>query len=219
MSEATAADLRGFYRLSGDTITVVPHGVDPEFFRLRQRPCTPPYILCVSTLHPHKNLERLMRAFAVFHGERPEFRLVLAGMRGFHAQELENLRGSLRLTEATEFTGWIPRELLYELYAGATAFVYPSTFEGFGMPVLEALAAGLPAGCSRIEPMAGVAGDAALQFDPEDTASIVEAMRRLAFDEGLRLRLAAAGPARAAEFSWETAARTTLQALRQVTGS
>src|SRR5204862_4356926 len=139
-----------------------------------------------STLHPHKNLERLLRAFAIFHRERPEFRLVMAGMRGFHSEELEELRRTLDLADAVEFTGWIPRERLYELYAGAAAFVYPSTFEGFGMPVLEAMAAGLPVGCSAIEPMAGVAGAAALQFAPADTEGIVEAMSRLTADEALR---------------------------------
>jgi glycosyltransferase involved in cell wall biosynthesis len=216
VSEATAADLQAVYRLPADAITVAPHGVDPEFFRIVRRPASPPYILCVSTLHPHKNLERLLRAFAIFHKERPGFRLVMAGMRGFHADELEKVRAELDLTESVEFTGWIPRESLYELYAGATAFVYPSTFEGFGMPVLEAMAAGLPVGCSAIEPMSGVAGKAALQFAPDYTDGIVEAMRRLTSDEELRARLSAAGPARAAEFSWDTSARITLQALSEV---
>jgi glycosyltransferase involved in cell wall biosynthesis len=215
VSDATAADLRAVYRLPADAITVAPHGVDPEFFRLRPKPAAPPYILCVSTLHPHKNLERLLRAFAVFHRERPEFRLVMAGMRGFHTEELEKVRGELGLAASAEFTGWIPRERLYDLYAGATAFVYPSTFEGFGMPVLEAMAAGLPTGCSWIEPMAGVAGEAALQFDPNDMGAIVDALRRLTSDEEVRARLAAAGPARAAQFSWDAAARITLAALDQ----
>ena len=84
------------------------------------------------------------------------------------------------------------------------------------MPVLEALAAGLPTGCSRIEPLAGIAGEAALHFDPEDTAEMVEAMRRLTTDEEMRARLSAAGPVRAAQFSWETAARETLDAIRAV---
>jgi glycosyltransferase involved in cell wall biosynthesis len=192
--------------------------VDSEFFRRQRRPAAPPYILCVSTLHPHKNLDRLLHAFSIFHGQRPEFRLVLAGMRGFHADELECLRDSLGLADAVEFTAWIPRERLYEMYAGASAFVYPSLFEGFGMPVLEALALGLPTGCSRIEPLAGVAGDAALLFDPENTADMVEAMHRLTADDELRAKLRAAGPLRAGQFSWEAAARETLEAIRAATG-
>jgi glycosyltransferase involved in cell wall biosynthesis len=115
-----------------------------------------------------------------------------------------------------EFPGWIPREELHELYARAWGFVYPSLFEGFGLPVLEALAAGVPSACSRIEPVSGIAGDAALQFDPRDTASMVEAMARIAGDEPLRKRLAEAGPRRAGEFSWRTTAEGTLAALRSV---
>jgi len=215
VSDATAADLREVYRLPPNVITVVPHGVDPEFFRLRPIASAPPYILCVSTLHPHKNLERLLRAFAIFHRDRPEFRLIMAGMRGFHADELEKLRAELNLSEAAEFTGWIPRDRLYDLYAGATAFVYPSTFEGFGMPVLEAMAAGLPTGCSLIEPMSTIAADAALQFDPDDTNDLLDAMRRLTSEEPLRIKLSAAGPERAAKFKWETAAEITLEAIHQ----
>jgi glycosyltransferase involved in cell wall biosynthesis len=210
VSEATAADLRAVYRLPAGLITVVPHGVDPEFYHLPRRPAAPPYILCVSTLHPHKNLERLLEAFAIFRRERPEFRLVMAGMRGFHAEELEKLREKLGLVTAVEFTGWIERQRLYGLYAGATAFLYPSTFEGFGMPVLEAMAAGIPTGCSAIEPMASVAGGAALQFDPDDTAALVDAMRRLTSGAEPYAKL---GPTRAAEFSWESAARATLAAF------
>ena len=118
-----------------------------------------------------------------------------------------------------EFTGWIPREQLYELYAGATAFLYPSTFEGFGMPVLEAMAAGLPTACSDIQPLSGIAGDAALLFDPDDTEAILQAMVRLADEEPLRAGLSVAGPARARQFSWDSAARQTLQVLRRARDS
>jgi glycosyltransferase involved in cell wall biosynthesis len=216
VSEQTAADLRAIYRLPAPRIEVVNHGVDPEFFRLPRRPATPPYLLCVSTLHPHKNLDRLLRAFARFHRYRPEFRLVVAGMRGFHAETLEQRRQALGLAKPVEFTGWIPRKDLYDLYAGATVFVYPSTFEGFGMPILEAMAAGIPAACSRIEPLAGIAGDAAVLFDPASETAIEEAMSRMVADPALQARLSAAGPARAAAFSWEAAARRTLLLMESV---
>jgi alpha-1,3-rhamnosyl/mannosyltransferase len=93
--------------------------------------------------------------------------------------------------------------------------MYPSRFEGFGMPVLEAMAAGVPTACSAIEPLSGIAGDAAVQFDPSDTEAMAEAMLRISNDEGLRVRLALAGPRRAAEFSWTAAAAATLQVLRK----
>jgi glycosyltransferase involved in cell wall biosynthesis len=166
-------------------------------------------------LHPHKNLSGLLRAFAQFHKTRPEFRLTIAGLRGFQADELDHLRLSLGLADAVEFTGWVARERLYELYAGAFAFLYPTTFEGFGLPLLEALAAGLPAACSRIEPLVGLAGGAALLFEPANDAAILEAMTALATDTDLRARLSAAGPSRAEQFSWEATARATLQVLQQ----
>jgi glycosyltransferase involved in cell wall biosynthesis len=212
-SEATRADLLRFYRLPDDKIRVIPLGVEPTFFEIARARRPEPILLTVSTLHPHKNLDRLLRAFAGFHRARPEFRLVIAGLRGFDAANLERLRQELGLTDHVEFTGWIPRDDLYALYARAFAFVYPSTFEGFGLPVLEALAAGVPSACSNIEPLSSTAGDAALRFDPEDEQALLDAMTRLVSDEGLRAHLAAAGPQRAAQFSWHTTARLTLDAL------
>src|SRR5581483_2469252 len=115
---------------------------------------------------------------------------------------LHDLRESLGLRDAVEFPGWIPREDLHLLYARAWAFVYPSKFEGFGLPVLEALAAGVPTACSNIPPLAAIAGDAALQFDPLDQAAMLASMLRLVEDDGLRSRLAVEGPRQAARFPW-----------------
>ena len=129
-------------------------GVDPVFFELAGRRRPEPFLLAVSTLHPHKNLDGLLRAFAEFHRERPEFRLAVCGLHGFFAGPLHELRERLGLADAVEFPGWIPREELHDLYARAWAFVYPSLFEGFGIPVLEAMAAGVPTACSDIEPIA-----------------------------------------------------------------
>jgi glycosyltransferase involved in cell wall biosynthesis len=216
-SEATRNDLLRLYRLNETKVRVAPLGVDPVLFELgKQRGDLDPFILTVSTLHPHKNLERLLRAFARFRRQRPEFRLVVAGLRGFHAQPLERLRRELQLESTVEFTGWIPREALYALYRRAAAFIYPSTFEGFGLPLLEAMAAGLPLACSSIEPLASHAGEAALLFDPSDESAMADALLRLTSDDALRRRLASAGPARAAEFSWSKTACLTLKALLEV---
>jgi glycosyltransferase involved in cell wall biosynthesis len=155
-------------------------------------------------------------AFAAFRVSHPEFRLVVCGMHGFFSGPLHELRDSLRLGDAVEFPGWIPREELHELYTKAWAFIYPSLFEGFGLPILEALAAGVPAACSDIEPLRSVAGDAALRFDPRNQGAMVEAMRLIATDEPLRRRLSEAGPRRAAQFSWKATAEATLNALVEV---
>ncbi|MCU1274493.1 MAG: glycosyl transferase, group 1 [Bryobacterales bacterium] len=212
-SDATREDLERFYRLRASKIRVVPLGVEPEFFAIARARHPEPFLLSVSTLHPHKNLDGLLRAFVEFRRDRPEYRLVIAGLRGFEAANLERLRAKLGLTDAVEFTGWIAREKLYELYGRAWAFIYPSTFEGFGLPVVEALAAGIPTACSRIEPLSSTASDAALQFDPKDDSALIEAMKRVVNDEQLRANLSAAGPQRAALFSWRTTARLTLDAL------
>jgi glycosyltransferase involved in cell wall biosynthesis len=215
-SEATRADLLRYYRLQPNRVRTVSLGVDPVFFGLQRSP--EKFLLTVSTLHPHKNLDRLLEAFAQFRRIRPDFRLVVAGMRGFHTAPLERLREELDLADAVEFTGWVPREDLYDLYARAWAFVYPSTFEGFGIPPLEALAAGIPTGCSNIEPLSGIAQEAALQFDPRDVAAIRDAMLRLVCDDPLRSRLTAEGPRRAAFFSWRTTAQATLDAIAEAAG-
>ena len=203
VSEATRKDVRHFY---GVDAVVVHHGVEPAFFELAARREPRDYLLCVSTLHPHKNLERLIRVHAAM-PDAPE--LVIAGLRGFAAERIEkNARGRVR------FTGWIPREELYELFRCARAFVYPSTFEGFGMPVLEAMAAGVPVACSDIPPLNEVADGVVEFFDPESDAGMGEAIRRV-LSSG---RLVAAARERAREFSWERAARETLRVLAFVVG-
>lgn len=213
VSDATAADLRRYYRLSESVIRVVPHGVDPVFFHLGGRRQPERLLLAVCTLHPHKNLDGLLRAFAVFHRTHPDFRLVVCGLHGFFTGPLRALRDELKLGDAVEFPGWIPREALHELYRKAWAFIHPSLFEGFGIPVLEALAAGVPTACSAIEPLVGIASEAALLFDPHDTAALAKALERITTDSGLRAHLAIEGPRRASKFSWKITAGGTLDAL------
>ena len=215
-SEATARDLFHFYRLPESQVRVVPLGVDPAFFEIAARRGRPePFLLSASTLHPHKNLDGLLRAFAEFRRVKPEFRLVICGLHGFFTGPLHELRESLGLAAAVDFPGWIPRPDLHDLFARAAAFVYPSLFEGFGLPVVEALAAGVPTACSAIEPLSWIAQNAALQFDPRDPSAIAAAMLRLVDDAELRARLEREGPIRAADFSWRKTAEATLAALTE----
>jgi len=212
-SQATAADLQRYYRLPDGKVRVAQHGVDSAFFAIAGRRQPERFLLAVSTLHPHKNLDALLRAFAVFRQRHPDFRLVVCGLHGFSAGELHKLRDALGLRDAVDFPGWIPRQDLYGLFARAWAFLYPSLFEGFGLPVLEALAAGVPTACSGVEPLNSIAGEAALRFDPRDQAALLAALYRITEDDELRRTLAIAGPARAAHFSWRFTAQTTLEAL------
>ncbi|MBV8843762.1 MAG: glycosyltransferase family 4 protein [Bryobacterales bacterium] len=209
VSENTRADLLHFYRVPAARIVVALHGVNRDLLHLdRSRP--EPFLLCVSTLHPHKNIERLIRAYA----RRPRAqKLVLAGMRGFQTNPIEKLVAELGVRDRVEITGWLPRHELLDLFGRAWAFVYPSTFEGFGMPVLEALAAGIPSACSDIPALREVAGSAALLFDPLNDDSVAAALDRISQDRELRCKLAQAGPERARMFTWERSAETTLKAL------
>ena len=218
VSEATREDLLRYYSVPPAKIRVVLHGVEEEFFEIgrRRKGLQPePYLLAVSTLHPHKNLDRLIRVFAEFSRPRPEYRLVIAGLRGFQSGALERLIGELGLGDSVQLTGWLPRAELADLYLRASAYVNATLFEGFGMPVLEALAAGIPTACSSIEPLKSVAGSAALLFDPSDEAAILDAMVRITTDDQLRARLSIAGPARASQFSWRKSAEQTLAVLEE----
>jgi glycosyltransferase involved in cell wall biosynthesis len=217
VSRATASDLARYYPRSANRISVIPHGVDTEFFRIAERrvDANPgePFLLSVSTLHPHKNIDTLMQAFAEFRQLRPEFRLVIAGLNGFAAAELERRRLELGLEASVRFTGWISREELYRLFEGADAFIAPSRFEGFGMPLSEALAAGIPTACSTIEPFNEIAGDAAIRFSPDSLVEMTEAMRTITSDPGFRRRARVVGPAQARRFDWRGTARLTLDVI------
>jgi glycosyltransferase involved in cell wall biosynthesis len=198
VSGATRDDLRRYY---GVDARVIQHGVEREFFEIAKRREPRDYLLCVSTSHPHKNLTALLRAFGQARG-LPY--LVITGVRGFVAREVEKLAG-----DSVKITGWIPRSELYELFRRARGFIYPSTFEGFGMPVLEAMAAGVPVACSDIPPLREIAGSTVHYFDPASEAEIRAALELLAAGtiptEDARQR--------ASEFNWEKTARETLDYL------
>ncbi|MEP7365731.1 MAG: glycosyltransferase family 1 protein [Acidobacteriota bacterium] len=211
VSHNTKRDLLHYYRRPPGSIDVIHHGVDPSFFAIPRAPEN--ILLCVSTLHPHKNVERLVRVFGTFHARHPELRLVLAGIRGFATARIEAAIAATGAAHAIEITGWLELDALRSLYSRARAFVYPSTFEGFGMPVLEAMAAGIPTVCSDIPPLREVAGDTTLLFDPLNDESLLEAMERIVTSPPRT----APAIARAHEFTWEATARATLAACEAAT--
>ena len=211
VSHNTKRDLLHCYPLRPAAIDVIHHGVDASFFDLPRTP--EDLLLCVSTLHPHKNVERLVRVFGALHRRHPSLRLVLAGIKGFATPAIVAAIAATGCARAIEITGWLGRDELRSLYARARVFVYPSTFEGFGMPVLEAMAAGIPTVCSNIAPLREVAGDTALLFDPHDDASLLAAL-----DRTLATPLdTAPAAARARSFTWEAAARATLASCEAAT--
>jgi glycosyltransferase involved in cell wall biosynthesis len=198
VSAATQEDFERYYNRPA---LVIHHGVEREFLEIAQ--CRDPrdYLLCVSTTHPHKNLQRLLRVHAQ---TKNAPKLILTGVRGFAAKEIESLAG-----HSVEITGWVPRERLFELYRGALGFIYPSTFEGFGMPVLEAMAAGVPVACSDIPPLREIARSTVHLFDPVNDRQIQDALLALASGK----IPAGSAQRRAAQFTWEKTARATLDYL------
>jgi glycosyltransferase involved in cell wall biosynthesis len=219
VSHATASDLLRYYPQSKNKIAVVPHGVDPAFFCIGESRAhagtAEPFLLAVSTLHPHKNIDRLLQAFARFRQSRPEFLLVIVGFEGFAATALARTRLSLGLTESVRFTGWISRAELYRLFEQADAYIAPSQFEGFGMPVSEALAAGIPTACSAIEPFDEIVGDEAVRFAPDSVRDMSEAMRKITSDPDFRSRARVYGPAQVRRLDWRKTARLTLDVIEK----
>lgn len=219
ISEATRADLvRLFPRVAAKTSTI-PLAADAAFAEAVATPGHPsldgPYVLAVGTLEPRKNLERLIAAWAALPDEvRGEHVLALVGPRGWDdAPILAAARQA-----GARLLGHVTDHELHALYAGATAFAYPSLYEGFGLPPLEAMAAGAPVLTSNISSLPEVVGDAALLVDPLDTAAIGAALTRLLAEPPLTADLRERGRARAATFSWERTARETLALLRTLSG-
>jgi glycosyltransferase involved in cell wall biosynthesis len=171
-------------------------------------------VLSVSAKRPHKNLERLVRAVAAIPEQRRPV-LVVPGYATPHEAELRELARRLEVEDWVAWPGWVGGEELEGLYAAASCLVFPSLYEGFGLPVLEAMARGLPVATSGRASLREVAGDAALLFDPEDVDAIRAAIERLLSDEVERRRLVAAGRERAARFTWERTAELTAAAYRR----
>jgi glycosyltransferase involved in cell wall biosynthesis len=220
-SEATRRDL--VERLGADpaAIDVVPEGVgraarpgarlgEP----LREALAGRPYVLSVSAKRPHKNLRRLIGALALIPPPRRP-RLVLPGYPTPHEAELRERAAALGVAGDVLFLGFVSGDDLEGLYAGAALFAFPSLYEGFGLPVLEAMSRGVPVATSGRASLAEVAGDAALLFDPEDERAIADAMERVLGDPDLARRLRERGRVQAARFSWTAAAEGTVASYRR----
>ena len=173
-----------------------------------------PLVLSVSARRPHKNLPRLVEAFANVAADPPPL-LVLPGYETPFEDELRRRLDELGVAERVRFLGWVSDEDLEGLYAAAVCFAFASLAEGFGLPVLEAMQRGLPVACSNAGPLPEVVGDAGLYFDPPDVREMTEALSDLLRDAELRQRLAAAGRERARSFTWERAARETIQSYER----
>ncbi len=225
-SHATRTDLIRLYRADPTRVTVVHLGVD-ERWRLvrdparlaavRRRYGIPdgPYLLYVGTLQPRKNLVRLIEAFArlVGYGKWHGLCLVCAGKKGWSYERIATRARKLGIARQVLFVGFVADADLPALYSGATLFVMPSLYEGFCLPVLEAMACGTPVACSDTSSLPEVVGDAALLFPPDDPLAMTAAIARALDDEPLRAELIERGYRRARSFTWENSARKVLAVL------
>ncbi len=243
VSECTKRDAVRCYGIPEERITVIYEGVNPRFrpadpeaiAAVRQKYGLPErFILYVGTIEPRKNLTALLEAYTALM-ERPatcdlrpapcalrpapcDLRLVIVGKKGWLYEGFFRKLRELGLEDRVIFTGYVPDEDLPALYSAADLFVFPSLYEGFGLPVLEAMACGLPVVCSSTSSLPEVAGDAALLVPPTDVRALTEAMERVLTDERLRARMRARGLERARRFSWEQAAQETLITYWKVLG-
>jgi glycosyltransferase involved in cell wall biosynthesis len=178
-----------------------------------------PYLLAVASPAPHKNLVIILHALKLLADERPTLRLKLVGMRTATTDHLVRGARELGVADRVEFTGHVTDAVLDALYRGATAMVFPSLYEGFGLPPLEAMARGCPVIASDRPAVPEVVGDAALTFSADDPNALAAAIRAVLDDAALAGRLRAAGRTRARAFDWATTARRTLDVYDRVLGS
>ncbi len=214
-SAHAAGELVATLRLRPERVLVLPYAAAPRFQpvpadardevlnRLRLRA---PFVLAVGLLQPRKNLGRLLQAFAAVAPRVDGLTLVLAGRSGWGAAAVQEQVAALGVADRVRLAGAVADEDLPALYSGCAAFVYPSLYEGFGLPPLEALACGAPVICSNTTSLPEVVGDAAVTIDPLDVAALGEALAAVVTDPALASRLRAAGPPRAARFSWAACA-------------
>ncbi|MEM7130061.1 MAG: glycosyltransferase family 1 protein [Chloroflexota bacterium] len=220
ISQSTASDLHRFYEVPKEKMSVIHEGLPIQVSggpksNNRRFDLPRPYGLFVGTLQPRKNLLRLLQAYAqLCKSERPEWDLVLVGAKGWLSAEIESM--AAELTDAVHMLGYVDDSIMPALFKGARFFAFPSLFEGFGLPILEANHYGVPVMTANNSSLPEVAGDAALLVDPLNVDEIASAMLRLSEDEALRQKLIAAGYENVKRFSWEKAAQETLAVLEKV---
>jgi glycosyltransferase involved in cell wall biosynthesis len=225
VSESAKRDIVRLYGSQAERIHVVHEAAAPSFQPVRDRAVlarvrerydlADRFILYVGTIEPRKNLPKLIEGFASRRksGQLPH-QLVCAGPYGWLSRDIEDLIDRLQIEDAVRFTGYVPFGDLAALYSLAEMFVFPSLYEGFGLPVIEAMACGTPVVTGHVAALAEVGGGAVEQVGHLDADSLGDAMVRLAGDRQRRERLSTLGRERAQLFSWERAARETLKVYR-----
>lgn len=226
ISESTRQDVINLMGVAPGNIVTVPLAASPSYRVLpetvvqevcnRLGLCRTRYIYYVGVLEPRKNVPALLEAYARVAHEFPDVPLVIAGKKGWMFDAIFQRVTDLNLQDRVRFLGYVDEEELVALYNGARVFAYPSRYEGFGLPVLEAMQCGVPVVTTDVSSMPEVAGDAALLVSPDDVPALTHALRRLLNDDGLARELSQRGLNRSAQFSWDRCARETIHVYESV---
>lgn len=219
-SENTKQDVVKFYGYDADRLAVVPLAYDRDLFNeanhregvVARYGIERPFILMVGAGYPHKNLHRVIQAFSTL-ADRIEHDIVIIGGNSPYKMQLRELVQELKLEDRVHFVGYVPDADLPSFYAEAACFAYPTLYEGFGLPILEAMACGTPVVCSNTSSLPEVAGDAALMFDPEDEQEIAHSLERILTDSALRNSLQSRARENVSRFSWQATAKAIYRAL------
>ena len=222
VSQNTKKDLEKLYAIAEDKIEVIYNGYQKEIrdprseikisnfkFQISN------YILYVGTLQPRKNVQTLIKTFFKFNNLHPEFRLIIAGKKGWMYDEIFTLVKKLDLSNKVQFVGYVTDQELTRLYKNAFCLIMPSLYEGFGIPILEAMSHDCPVISSNTSSLPEVGGDSCLYFDPTDENSLFQKMEELKNDAKLRSRLIEIGQEQVKKFSWEKCAKQTLDLLKE----
>ena len=226
VSEFSKKDIAERYKISPDKIAVTYNGANPDYRPLSHQEREEikqeltgghEYFLFVGAIHPRKNVLNLLKAFILFKKRhRGNIRLVIVGRFAWKNEELAQLKDTMLFKTEVIWKGYLDVKMLSKVTGAAYATVYPSLFEGFGIPILEALQCEVPVICSNTSSMPEVGGDAALLVNPKDPQDIADKMGMLYKDEALRNKLVAASAAQAAKFSWDASAEILMQNIEEV---
>ena len=227
VSKRSKADILRYLPVKPENVTVIPEAAAPMYRPMNQAQIEAallrhgirfPYMLYVGSIEGRKNLTRLLEAFAQVRDWSQKWKLVIVGAHKWKYAPLFDTLKQLQLTSDVHFTGYVPEEDLPALYNGASVFVFPSLYEGFGLPVLEAMACGVPVVTSNCSSLPEVAGEAAILVDSTDVNAIAVAIRRVLEEPELAATLRAKGLARAGHYTWGRTARETIAVYEKVLG-
>lgn len=224
ISEASKRDLIAHYKTPPEKITVVYEAAAPEFIapthediqRVKTAYQLPEqFLLVVGTIEPRKNYSRLVRAFAILRETYPDLKLVVVGSKGWLFESFFETIAALSVEDDVLFPGYVPDADLPAVYGAATVAVMPSIYEGFGLPVLEAMSCGTPVAASNAASIPELGGDAARYFDPYDLDAMVATLDEILDNESLQVQMQEDGFAQAAKFSWRRTAQETIDVYRR----